>query len=51
MQERIFPLWAYRLPNVEIASYILDSLPALTGYPVSSGKEKTVDVFISISRL
>jgi len=47
MQERIFPLWAYRLPNVEIANYILDSLPALTGYPISSGKKKAVDVLIS----
>jgi len=27
MPEMIFPSWAYRLPNVEIASYILDFLP------------------------
>jgi hypothetical protein len=38
MQERIFPLWAYRLPNVEISNY---RLGALIGYPSSSGKEKS----------
>ena len=40
MPDRIFPSWAYNLPNVEIASYILDFLPTLTGQPVSSGTRK-----------
>jgi hypothetical protein len=45
---KISPSWAYSLSNVEIASY---RLGVLIGYSVSSGKEKPIDVLISISIL